>query len=371
MSPQDDLYSVREIALAARVSPRQVRAHAEYASLELRSGGFIRTQDAVRLVRALTTPEAEPDPSDFAQSTMTLLPRRGARTSLSLVISGLVHAVALAALVTLASMGLLSATYTDQPVVNPEKLRLVYLISPGPGGGGGGGGLEMPAPPPPAKREAPLKKMPSSAVPPPRRVVPPPRPVPPRPVRPLPLTPPPVPTPRPDPPTLPPAQAPAVQAPVVPVAADTTTTPGLPTSATQSAPSSQGPGTGGGVGSGAGTGLGEGQGSGIGPGSGGGTGGGPFRPGSGVEPPVLLREIRPVYTVEARRRSIEGDVVLDIVVRENGSVGSIRVTRGLDSGLDQKAVEAVRQWRFEPARRRGTPVDVVVEVSVEFKLRNP
>jgi TonB family protein len=158
---------------------------------------------------------------------------------------------------------------------------------------------------------------------------------------------------------------------VVPVAADAVTQAGLPVESKSQTSASQGPGKGGGIGTGSGTGLGEGDGNGIGPGSGGGTGGGPFRPGSGIEPPVLVREIRPVYTTEARRRAIEGDVLLDIVIRENGTVGAIRVTRGLDAGLDQKAVEAVRQWRFEPARRRGAPVEVVVEVAVEFKVRHP
>jgi TonB family protein len=54
---------------------------------------------------------------------------------------------------------------------------------------------------------------------------------------------------------------------------------------------------------------------------------------------------------------------------QDGRVGSVRTLRSLGGGLDQKAVEAVRQWRFSPARRQGAPVDVVVEVSVEFKLR--
>jgi TonB family protein len=84
---------------------------------------------------------------------------------------------------------------------------------------------------------------------------------------------------------------------------------------------------------------------------------------------VLLREVRPGYTDEARRRSIEGDVLLEIVVKQDGSVGNVRVTRTLGAGLEQKAIDAVRQWRFGPARRQGQPVDVVVEVSVEFKLR--
>ncbi|HVL66604.1 MAG TPA: energy transducer TonB, partial [Vicinamibacterales bacterium] len=140
---------------------------------------------------------------------------------------------------------------------------------------------------------------------------------------------------------------------------------------TESAPDgdSQGPGSGGGVGTGGGSGIGEGTGAGIGPGSGGGTGGGPYRPGSGITPPELLREVRPEYTEEARRRGITGDVVLEIVVRRDGSVGAVKVLQGLGGGLDQRAIDAVRQWRFAPARRHGTPVDVLVEVAVEFKLR--
>ena len=132
---------------------------------------------------------------------------------------------------------------------------------------------------------------------------------------------------------------------------------------------SHGPGKGGGAGTGTGTGLGEGDGSGVGPGSGGGTGGGPYRPGSGIEPPRLLREVRADYTEDARQRGLSGEVVLEIVVRRDGSVGEVKILRGLASGLNDRAVQAVRQWRFAPARRLGTPVDVIVEVAVEFKLR--
>ena len=60
---------------------------------------------------------------------------------------------------------------------------------------------------------------------------------------------------------------------------------------------------------------------------------------------------------------------MEIVVRRDGSVGDVRVIRGLERGLDQRAIEAVRQWRFSPAKRRGNPVDVIVEVGVDFKLR--
>ena len=157
-------------------------------------------------------------------------------------------------------------------------------------------------------------------------------------------------------------------APIVAAAADPQTRIGLVARAAAQTDSHD-RGTGGGVGSGAGTGLGEGDGAGIGPGSGGGTGGGPYRPGSGVEAPRLLREVRADYTEEARRHGIEGDVALEIVVRRDGSVGSVRVVQGLGAGLNDRAAQAVRQWQFAPALRLGAPVDVVVEVSVEFRLR--
>jgi len=115
--------------------------------------------------------------------------------------------------------------------------------------------------------------------------------------------------------------------------------------------------------------VGEGNGSGIGPGTGGGEGGGPYRPGAGIDPPSLQREVKALYTDDARRRGIEGDVVLEIVVRRDGSVGDVRILRSLDRGLDQRAIEAVHQWRFSPAHRHGVAVDVVVEVAVTFKLR--
>jgi TonB family protein len=132
---------------------------------------------------------------------------------------------------------------------------------------------------------------------------------------------------------------------------------------------SNGPGSNGGVGSGQGTGNGEGLGSGIGNGEGGGTGGGPYRPGSGIEPPRLLREVKAEYTEDARRRGITGDVLLEIVVRRDGSVGEVHVLQGLGAGLDERAISAVKQWRFDAARRKGVPVDVLVEVAVEFTLR--
>jgi protein TonB len=68
---------------------------------------------------------------------------------------------------------------------------------------------------------------------------------------------------------------------------------------------------------------------------------------------------------------IEGIVELEIVVRADGSVGNIRLVRSLDArfGLDDEAIKAVRNWRFDPARLAGKPVQVRVPVEVSFGLR--
>jgi protein TonB len=160
-----------------------------------------------------------------------------------------------------------------------------------------------------------------------------------------------------------------VVAPVATLAANEVDRPGVIDEPAPKESESRGPGVGGGAGSGTGTGLGKGDGSGIGEGSGGGMGGGPYRPGSGVLPPRLLKEVKANYTEEARRANLEGEVVLEIVVRRDGTVSDVRLLNGLSGGLNDRAVAAVRQWRFAPATRFGQAVDVVVEVAVEFKLR--
>jgi protein TonB len=175
------------------------------------------------------------------------------------------------------------------------------------------------------------------------------------------------PEPRPEPP-LEPLPSRVLVAPVVSAASDDRDRGGLIEEVREAA-ASQGPGTDGGAGAGQGAGNGTGLGAGIGDGLGGGIGGGPYRPGSGIDPPRLLREVKAEYTEEARRRGVSGDVVLEIVVQRDGSVGAVTVLQGLGSGLDQRAVAAVRQWRFTPARIRNAAVDVIVEVAVEFTLR--
>jgi protein TonB len=132
---------------------------------------------------------------------------------------------------------------------------------------------------------------------------------------------------------------------------------------------STGSGSGGGVGTGIGTGIGSGRGPGLGPGSGGGTGGGVYRPGGAVTSPRVVKQVKPAYTSEALLDSIQGTVVLEAVVTRDGCTSQIRVVRSLDAGLDERAVSAVAQWRFEPGRLAGTPVDVLVVIMLDFTIR--
>lgn len=133
---------------------------------------------------------------------------------------------------------------------------------------------------------------------------------------------------------------------------------------------STGPGSGGGVGTGTGTGIGPGSGPGLGPGSGGGTGGGFYRAGGAVSAPRLIKEVKPGYTSEALRSRIQGSVVLEAVVTAEGCASQIRIVRSLDpGGLDEEAVAALAQWRFEPGRLGTTPVNVVVRIVLDFTIR--
>jgi TonB family protein len=129
-----------------------------------------------------------------------------------------------------------------------------------------------------------------------------------------------------------------------------------------------GTGSGGGIGSGSGGGVGKGTGPGVGEGHGGGIGGGVFRVGGGVLAPRPLSTPDPQYTDQARKAKIEGTCVLGMIVGPDGKPHDIRVQRGIGMGLDQKAIEAVQQWRFDPATKDGRPVAVQINVEVSFKL---
>ncbi len=134
------------------------------------------------------------------------------------------------------------------------------------------------------------------------------------------------------------------------------------------APPSNGVGSGGGIGSGSGGGIGEGHGAGVGAGSGGGIGGGVFKVGGGISAPRPIATPDPVYTEEAREAKTQGTCVLWLVVDAEGHPRDIRVIHGLGFGLDAKAMEAVKQWRFEPALKDGKPVNVQISVEVGFRL---
>jgi protein TonB len=231
------------------------------------------------------------------------------------------------------------AVLPDQPNAN-----IIWLSQPGPGGGGGGGGNRMKEPPRQAelpgkdKITVPVSKPPKIEM---QQVKNEPDPI---------------------------AQ---LNIPAKSLAAAQDSLPGAIEAPPGPPTPSQGSGTGGGAGTGTGTGVGPGTGSGLGPGSGGGTGGGVYRPGNGVTLPRVLHEERPQYTSDAMRAKVQGTVLLECVVRPDGSVGDVQVVRSLDPtfGLDQQAVTAARKWRFAPGTRLGEPVPVLITIELTFTLR--
>jgi protein TonB len=122
------------------------------------------------------------------------------------------------------------------------------------------------------------------------------------------------------------------------------------------------------MGNGKGTGLGSGSGSGLGSGSGGNTGGGPRRVGGGVSAPTLIFSVDPEFSEEARKAKFMGVVTVNVWVDEHGNPTHVRVIRGVGMGLDEKAVEAVKQYKFKPAMEGGKPVLVELNVEVNFQI---
>jgi TonB family protein len=147
------------------------------------------------------------------------------------------------------------------------------------------------------------------------------------------------------------------------------------------APPSSGSGSGAGIGTGSGTGIGSGRGSGVGPGSGGGFGGGsgggvgsgegPYIGGTGgVIEPSLIRQTLPHYTDEAIKAKVQGLVVLQAIIRKNGTVDQPKILRSLGYGLDQEAIRVVvNEWRFRAGSLNGRPVDVYATIEISFTLR--
>jgi TonB family protein len=143
---------------------------------------------------------------------------------------------------------------------------------------------------------------------------------------------------------------------------------GDPMSHLPAGPPSNGTGSGGGIGAGNGGGVGVGEGPGFGPGRGGGTGGGVFKVGGGVSAPKALYAPDPEYSEEARKAKYQGTCVLWLIVGPDGHPRDIKIARSLGLGLDEKAIEAVKTWKFEPAMKDGKPVAVQINVEVSFRL---
>ena len=131
---------------------------------------------------------------------------------------------------------------------------------------------------------------------------------------------------------------------------------------------SNGTGSGGGIGSGSGGGVGVGSGQGVGKGYGGGIGGGPYRVGGGVSAPIPTFQVEAEFSEEARKAKYQGTVIVTLVVGPDGRPHDLRVTRSLGLGLDEKAIEALKQWKFDPGKKDGVPVSVLVSVEVNFHL---
>jgi TonB family protein len=359
MSALPDVFTVEEIARAAGVPRDAVDAVVRAGSARPLPGTpFFEASEAIRVgiearreIRSRVVTVREPEAGIFTAVEPTTFV--GRPKGLPSFASSLIHGAFVLSMLWLTSGAPESAT------ADGAAPRLVFLALPGPGGGGGGGGLQNPLPPRKAETPSRFRRprpavdaSPNKALVKARSIevrLPAPAPV--------------------------PAPTPVVQNPlpsrrlVAPVAATTTAEQRDGALRARDQNASLGSGAGGGTDTGRGTGDGEGLGSGIGPGAGGGTGGGPYRAGSGVEPPRLLREVKAKYTDEARRRGTTGNVILEIIITRDGTVGDVSVRRGLGAGLDERAVEAVRQWKFAPARRLGEAVDVIVEVAVEFMLR--
>jgi periplasmic protein TonB len=288
-------------------------------------------------------PEVSPPPSAnpnarFLAGTLPDSATVRGRFGNSILVSVVSHVAILGALLYVATRaGMLPESVTDKL---PDGI--IWTQATGPGGGGGGGGNRSPEPirkaelPGKQKTTVPVEKAPPVTPTPPKDI------------------------PKPDT---------QMNIPAVTTSAGVQELPGA-LSGLPNTPS-LGTGTGTGAGTGIGSGIGPGRGSGLGDGSGGGTGGGFYRPGNGVEMPTIVNEVKPSYTAEAMRAKIQGMVMVEAIVLDDGSVGQVRIIRSLDPtfGLDQEAIKAVKRWRFRPGTRLGKAVPVMVEIELTFTLR--
>jgi TonB family protein len=101
------------------------------------------------------------------------------------------------------------------------------------------------------------------------------------------------------------------------------------------------------------------------------TGDGPFRAGGDVKAPVIVNRVEPIYPEAARKARIMGIVIIEAVIDRNGVVKDASVLKPLPFGMDQAALDAVRQWTFKPGTLNGVPVDVIFNLTINFKLDTP
>ena len=94
-----------------------------------------------------------------------------------------------------------------------------------------------------------------------------------------------------------------------------------------------------------------------------------YTPGDGVSLPTVVKQVRAGYTEKAMNARVEGNVALDAVVLTDGKVGDVTVIESLDEGLDQQAIESLKQWEFKPGLKDGEPVAVRVRIIISFALK--
>ncbi|MGH9615894.1 MAG: energy transducer TonB, partial [Acidobacteriaceae bacterium] len=129
-----------------------------------------------------------------------------------------------------------------------------------------------------------------------------------------------------------------------------------------------GTGNAGGIGSGKSGGVGSGSGAGVGPGQNGGYGGGIYQVGGGVTGPKLIYQVDAEFSDQARMAKYQGVVVVQAIIDPHGVPRDLKVVRALGMGLDEKALEAVKQYRFKPAMFKGKPVAVIANLEVDFHI---
>jgi protein TonB len=94
----------------------------------------------------------------------------------------------------------------------------------------------------------------------------------------------------------------------------------------------------------------------------------PVRVGGNIKPPVKIRDVKPVYPQLAFDSAVQGVVIMEVMIDTAGSVATARVLRSIPL-LDQAALDAVRQWQFQPTMLNGSPVPVIMTVTVNFTLQ--